>query len=280
MRQYFRWYQSKRPHYERASFHSHCSGGHKTPVDFPSDILMDFKNISDQLEERTAQLEDARHEIESFSFSVSHDLRAPLRHIDGYSQALVEDCYEQLDSTGQNYIERIRTAAQHMNDLIDAVLTLSRLSRTAMNIQSINLSEIANAILEDLRRKFPERQVDIVIERDLITRGDPYQMKVALQHLLENAWKFSGRVPLARITVGSKGTKGKRTIFYVKDNGAGFNMAQIDKLFGAFQRLHSVNEFPGIGIGLATVKRIIFRHGGEVWAEGTPGQGATFYFTL
>jgi PAS domain S-box-containing protein len=236
------------------------------------------KALSD-LEHSSAQLAATNKELEAFSYSVSHDLRAPLRTIDGFSQALLEDYPDALDKQGSDYLRRLRTASQKMGKIIDGLLKLSRLSRSDMNREKVDLSALAQEITENLRQTQPERQVEFVIGNGLTVKGDPQLLRAALENLLGNAWKFTGKLQQARIEFGATQNGDKRA-YFVRDNGAGFDMTYADKLFGAFQRLHETTEFPGTGIGLATVQRIIHRHGGSVWAEGAAGEGATFYFTL
>jgi PAS domain S-box-containing protein len=229
--------------------------------------------------ERTTQLETANKELESFSYSVSHDLRAPLRSIDGFSQILLEDYADKLDAAGQDALKRVRAAAQRMAQLIDDMLKLSRVTRSEMHLETVSLSVMVHAVLDELQRTQPERQVDCAIAEGIVAKGDTQLLRAVLENLLGNAWKFTGKQGYARIEFGKTQCEGE-TIYFVRDNGAGFDMAFVNKLFGAFQRLHPVEEFPGTGIGLATVQRIIHRHGGRVWAEGALAQGATFYFTL
>lgn len=230
-----------------------------------------------RVEERTKQLEVANKELESFSYSVSHDLRAPLRAIDGFSQALVEDYGEQLDDRAQNYLDRVRKAAQRMADLIDALLQLARVARAAITYTTVDLTAIAESFCEELRERDPERHVTYVVQPGLIASGEPNLLRAVLENLLGNAWKFTRKAENPTITVG-KTPDGSE--FFIRDNGAGFDMAYGNKLFGAFQRLHAAEEFEGTGIGLATVARIIHRHGGSIRAEGELGKGATFYFSL
>lgn len=236
-------------------------------------------NLERRVAERTAQLEAANKEMESFSYSVSHDLRAPLRSIDGFSQALLEDYADRLDEDGNNCLKRIRAATQRMGELIDDMLNLSRVTRKGMRLETVDLSAMAQAIAAELRRSQSERQVEFVVADGMVADGDAGLLKVALENLLGNAWKFSGKRAQSKIEFGTTGHNGNAA-YYVRDNGAGFDMAYADKLFGAFQRLHDQSEFSGTGIGLATVQRIVHRHGGQVWAEGEVKKGATFNFTL
>ncbi len=230
--------------------------------------------------ERTAQLEAANRELEAFSYSVSHDLRAPLRSIDGFSQALVEDCAAQLGEVGQQHLQRIRSAGQRMEQLIDGLLSLARLTQAEMQREPLSLSALARSIAADLQQHDPERRAEFVIADNLVAEADARLMQAALENLLGNAWKYTSRRECARIEFGAQPLPDGQTAYYVRDNGAGFDMAYVNRLFVAFQRLHSPQEFPGDGIGLATVRRIIHRHGGRVWAEGTVDQGAAFYFCL
>jgi len=225
------------------------------------------------------QLRQANQELESFSYSVSHDLRAPLRAIDGFSQALLEDYAEQLDASGKGYLLRVRAATQRMGVLIDDLLNLSRVTRAEMHRERIDLSHLANTIAGELRSSQPERNVDFAVPPALQAQGDARLVRVVLENLIGNSWKFTSKREHARIEIGASQSNG-RPVFFVRDNGAGFDQAHAGQLFGAFQRLHGVSEFPGTGIGLATVQRIIHRHGGEVWAEGVVEKGATIYFTL
>jgi signal transduction histidine kinase len=235
--------------------------------------------LEERVRERTAQLENANKELETFSYSVSHDLRAPLRGIDGWSQALLEDYHDQLDEQGQQYIERVRSEAQRMGRLIDDMLQLSQMARAVMIKKRVDLSALAQTIVERLKMDEPQRQVDFKIQAGLSAKGDSHLLEVVLVNLLGNAFKFTSKQPEAHIEFGRTESKGQG-VFFIRDNGAGFDMAYSKKLFGAFQRMHKNSEFPGTGIGLATVQRIIHRHDGRVWAEAEVGHGATFYFTI
>ena len=240
----------------------------------------DIDRLNAELSGRVAELQVLNRELEAFSYSVSHDLRAPLRSIDGFSKILLEDHAPQLDATAQDSLRRIRAAAQRMAELIDDMLSLARVSRAELKREVVDLSALARAIADNLRRAEPERQVDVVIAAGLVTEGDGRLLRAVLENLLGNAWKFSSQRLRARIEVGvQSGGDGGRA-YYVRDDGAGFDMAYVGKLFGVFQRLHGMTEFEGTGVGLATVQRIVHRHGGRVWAEGAVDRGATFYFTL
>jgi len=242
--------------------------------------LQDYANqLEQRVAERTAELTAVNKELETFAYSVSHDLRAPLRSIDGFSQALLEDYPDKLDAVGRDYLNRVRASAQRMGQLIDELLELSRVTRGEIHRERVNLSDLAQDIAKDLQQQSPDRQATFTIEPDLVVDGDARLLEVMLRNLLDNAWKFTGNRPCAKIELGYTKVAGEPA-YFVRDNGAGFDMAYADKLFSAFQRLHRRTEFPGTGIGLATVQRIIHRHGGQVWAEGKQGQGATFYFTL
>jgi PAS domain S-box-containing protein len=242
-------------------------------------IEHEIQELNAVLQRRATELEVANRELESFSYSVSHDLRAPLRTIDGFSQALLEDYRNQLPADAQNFLERVRNAAQRMAKLIDDLLELSRISRIPVDRKLIDVSAIAQGIADELKEAEPSRRVEFLIQPRLKAQGDSHLLRIAMQNLMNNAWKFTSKIPDARIEVGRSQDHGTPA-FYVRDNGAGFDMAYANKLFGAFQRLHAVTEFPGTGIGLATVQRIVHKHGGRVWAESAVDQGATFYFTL
>jgi len=238
-----------------------------------------IRRLNRELQEHSARTEAMNKELEAFSYSVSHDLRAPLRSIDGFSQAVLEDCGPSLDDQGRRNLERVRAASQRMGQLIDDLLGLSRLTRAEIRVERINLSDLARRVAEEIGRSQPERAIELSIQDGLVAEGDPRLLRVALDNLLRNAWKFTARRRGARIEFGSSQENGTPA-FFVRDNGAGFDMRYAGKLFGAFQRLHSAAEFEGTGIGLATVQRVVRRHGGRVWAEGAVDKGATFYFTL
>jgi signal transduction histidine kinase len=235
--------------------------------------------LEQRVQERTAQLQYTNAELEAFCYSVSHDLRAPLRSIDGFSQALLEDFGSNVPEDGQRYLLRIRSATQRMAQLIEDLLNLSRVSRSALDVRDVDVSEIARHVAADLRAREPARDVELTIWDGIQAKADARLLRAALENLLGNAWKFSSKSAQPRIEFGCLRDAGRAT-FFVRDNGAGFDMKYADKLFGAFQRLHSVNEFSGTGIGLATVQRIVHRHGGRIWADAQVGSGATFYFTL
>ncbi|MCG8054354.1 MAG: ATP-binding protein [Candidatus Thiodiazotropha endolucinida] len=237
------------------------------------------RSLEYKVEERTVELARSNKELEAFNYSVSHDLRAPLRSIEGFSQVLSEEYQESLDETGLDYLRRVRAAASRMGVLIDDMLRLSRLGRQEMQTGEVDLSELANATLSKLAESEPERQVSFQVEPGLMVQGDRRLLAIALDNLIGNAWKYTGRREKAEIVFG-KAVKEGKSCYFVQDNGAGFDMRYADKLFGAFQRLHKSSDFEGTGIGLATVARIMHRHGGSVWAESEVDAGATFYFQL
>ncbi|RME83722.1 MAG: GAF domain-containing protein, partial [Caldilineae bacterium] len=242
-------------------------------------LLEDLRAANRRAEETARYLEQTNAELRSFSYSVSHDLRAPLRHIDSWSRALQEDYGEQLDEQARRYLAHVRSEAKRMREMIEALLALSRVSQADLRRQPVNLTELARDVVRRLQEAEPDRRVEIEIEEGLAAEGDARMLEMVLTNLLTNAWKFTaGRDP-ARIEVGSVEREGERA-FFVRDNGVGFDMTYADRLFGAFQRLHDASEFPGTGVGLATVQRIIHRHGGRVWAEAEVDKGATFFFTL
>jgi light-regulated signal transduction histidine kinase (bacteriophytochrome) len=243
------------------------------------------RDISDRKrgEEAVARAKEAteiaNRELEAFSYSVAHDLRAPLRGIDGFSQALLEDYSQKLDEEGKRYLRRVRESAQHMAQLIDSLLSLARITRSDLRHELVDLSGLARATAERLAASQPGRQVECLIGQGLTAMGDSRLLGSVLDNLLGNAWKFTQDQPRASIEFACSQQDGQ-SVFFVRDNGAGFDMTFAPKLFGVFQRLHTSDEFEGTGIGLATVQRIIRRHDGRVWAEGKVAGGATFYFTL
>jgi light-regulated signal transduction histidine kinase (bacteriophytochrome) len=228
---------------------------------------------------RTTELEASNTELEAFVYTVAHDLRAPLRSIDGFSRILLEDCGDRLHPEEKGHLERVRTATQHMGHLIESMLQLSRLNRSELRRTTVNISALAQGVFADLQRQDPDRRVTAVVAPDLVAQADPALIHSVLENLLGNAWKFTSKTAEARIELGCSKQDSVPT-FFVHDNGAGFNMAYRGKLFGVFQRLHRNDEFPGTGVGLASVQRIIHRHQGRVWAESEPGNGASFFFTL
>lgn len=237
------------------------------------------EDIERRIAERTAQLELANRELEDFAYSVAHDLRAPLRAISSFCDALTEDCAGQLDVMGQDYVKRIRGGTQRMSALIDGILALSRVNRAAFASSQCDVSAMARTASEKLQAQHPERTVRLTVQEGLVDQGDPQLLRTVLENLLDNAWKFTRGRPIAEIEFGATQEQGRRT-YFVKDNGAGFEMAYKHKLFGVFQRLHARTEFEGSGIGLAAAQRVVRRHGGRIWGEGQPGQGACFFFTL
>ena len=231
------------------------------------------------LEQRAQQLEAKNKDLESFTYSVSHDLRSPLRSIDGFSEMILEDAWDKLDDQERDYLRRVRAAAQKMGGLIDDLLQLSRVSRAGYQPKTVNLTEMVSANFEKLKQQDPNRDIELEIQPDLQVTGDQTLLDIAVRNLVDNAWKYSSKRPQAKIRFASQIRDGY-TVYYIKDNGVGFDTRYHEKLFGAFQRLHSDDEFPGSGIGLATVHRIIDRHGGNIWANAKVDRGATFYFTI
>ena len=232
-----------------------------------------------RIAELSGQLAAAQRELETFSYSISHDLQAPLRHINGFSQALLDDYAGTLDQHAQEYLTRISQAAGKMSQLIEAILQLSRAARSELNRQPVNLSVAAQVISLELKHAAPQRQVDFVIEEGVSVEADPRLARQLLEILIGNAWKFSSKKQAARIEFGVRQLGGER-VFFVKDDGVGFDLSYADKLFSIFHRLHRADEFEGTGVGLAIAQRIVSRHGGRIWAESAPECGATFYFTL
>jgi light-regulated signal transduction histidine kinase (bacteriophytochrome) len=237
------------------------------------------QQTEEELRQRTAELEASIKELEAFSYSVSHDLRAPLRSMAGFSRAMLEDYSEKLDEQGKQYLRHIEDSSVLMGQLIDDLLKLSRVTRSAINYGKVDLSDMAQKIVTELVKSESQRRVNVVIAPDIIVYGDRNLLQLVLKNLLDNAWKFSSKVAEPRIEMGVIEYNGKPA-YFIRDNGAGFDMTFADKLFQPFQRLHQPSEFTGTGIGLATVQRIIRRHGGAIWAESKVGEGSTFFFTL
>jgi light-regulated signal transduction histidine kinase (bacteriophytochrome) len=239
--------------------------------------------LNEELEQRvrlrTLEYEEANRELESFSYSVSHDMRAPLRHIEGFTRIFMEDHGAEISPEGRKYLDRICSATKRMGEIIDALLKLSRISRRIICLEEVDLSGIAREIAADLTAAAPERPIEFIVEDGVTAHGDRQLFRVILDNLIGNAWKFTGKQEAARIEFGSETVQGVRAIF-VRDNGAGFDAAYANKLFGVFQRLHRVDEYEGTGVGLATVQRLVHRLGGRIWAEGEVGRGAAFYFTI
>jgi signal transduction histidine kinase len=250
----------------------------KVNLDLKQDIAR-RQEMEEELQRYTRELEATNQEMEAFSYSVSHDLRAPLRTMDGFSEAVLADYGNKLDETGKDYLTRVRRASQTMSELIDDILKLSRINRAGMRLESVNLSSLAQSIMEELKANQPERQVELNISPEIIAKGDKNLLQIGLRNILENSWKYTGKSPTARIEFGVLNESGEK-VYYIRDNGIGFDMQYASKLFQPFQRLHTIKEYPGTGIGLATVQRVIRRHNGRIWAEAESGKGATFYFTL
>jgi PAS domain S-box-containing protein len=255
--------------------------GETSGVSFTAIIrdITERRRRDEELRAINTQLEAANRELEAFSYSVSHDLRAPVRSIHGFTEILQQDYADRLDDRGRDCLHRVHAAAERMFTLIDAMLILSRVTREEMRQEVVDLSALARSVATDLHRADPDRNVDLAIASGLVAIGDASLVRVVLENLLGNAWKFTSRAHAPRVEFGVTSETGTEA-YFVRDNGAGFDMTHVDRLFTTFQRLHTTDEFPGTGIGLPTVQRIVHRHGGRVWAEGRPGSGATFYFTL
>ena len=256
-------------------------------VNAQQDLLDERNHLEEDVRQRTLDLTATNKELEAFSYSVSHDLRAPLRSMDGFSVALLEDYSDKLDDQGKDYLQRVRKASKKMAQLIEGILELSRTTRGEIKQESVNLSVLVKTATAELHKLQPERLVEVIIQPDLFVNGDDQLLRVTMENLLGNAWKFTGGCDKGKIEFGAlppseakESRPAGNPTYFVRDNGAGFDMTYADKLFGVFQRLHKTNEFPGTGIGLATVERIIHRHGGRIWAEAEVDEGATFYFTL
>lgn len=242
-------------------------------------ILLLNETLEERVHERTLELDAVNKELETFSYSVSHDLRSPLNTVNGFSQLLAKTNSANLDEKGKHYLERIRFASEQMGSLIDSLLLLSKITREPLKVTEVNLSKIARSVWQQVREGNPARKAEFHLEDNLMATADPAMMFVVMQNLISNAWKYSGKKDLTHIEIGSNLLESGQLAFFVKDNGDGFDMAYSDKLFLPFQRLHAPSEFEGTGIGLANVKRVIERHGGRIWAEAEPGRGATFHFT-
>lgn len=234
--------------------------------------------LNKELERRISELEELNEDLESFSYSVSHDLRSPLLVIQGFSHLLAEDYGEALGSKGTDFLQRIVECSKRMSQIIDSLLTLSQVAREEIQHEELDLSEMASTVAFELSKRTPKNHVEVVIEKGVKARGDARLLRIVMENLLGNAWKYTSKQPNPRIEFGMLKEKGESIIYYVRDNGVGFDMAYKDKLFMPFERLHSRDEYPGTGVGLATVKRIVHRHGGKVWAESGVGNGAVFYF--
>ena len=237
------------------------------------------KNLEQKVIERTRRVNAVNEELEAFNYAVSHDLKGPLRGINGFSQMLEKRCYDLLDDESKDYLGRIQKASGHMGSIVDSLLAISKITRKPIDLQNIDLSDIASQVADGLKASEPERDVEIIIQPDLSAYADGNLVAIIFENLLNNAWKFTKNEKTARIEVGSKKEDGA-AVFFVKDNGTGFNMEYSDKLFQIFERLHKVDEYPGMGIGLVTVRRIITLHNGKIWAKSEEGKGATFYFTF
>lgn len=234
--------------------------------------------LNKELERRISELEELNEDLESFSYSVSHDLRSPLLVIQGFSHLLAEDYGEALGSKGTDFLQRIVECSKRMSQIIDSLLTLSQVAREEIQHEELDLSEMASTVAFELSKRTPKNHVEVVIEKGVKAGGDARLLRIVMENLLGNAWKYTSKQPNPRIEFGMLKEEDESIIYYVRDNGVGFDMAYADKLFMPFERLHSRDEYPGTGVGLATVKRIVHRHGGRVWAESGVGNGAVFYF--
>jgi len=239
----------------------------------------EVRKLNEKLNRSVIELKELNKELEAFCYSVSHDLRAPLRWIHGFTDMLLEECGSQLTPKGMEYFHHISGAVHRMNQLVDDLLKLSHLHNRELIKKNVDLSASAQIIVHELQQHDPDRRLEISIAPQMVAQGDESLLRIVLENLLGNSWKFTGKTPLPRIEFGMT-RQGKENVYFIRDNGAGFDMAHVGKLFGIFERLHSEADFPGTGIGLITVQRIIRRHGGRIWGEGSIGQGATFYFTL
>jgi hypothetical protein len=255
------------------------TSGKEQILDLLLSTFEDIVHTNLELEEKQAALERSNHELESFSYSVSHDLRAPLRAIDGFLEAIDEDYGERLEERGRDYLARVRSAARRMAQLIDDLLHLSRVGRAELRCETLDLSGLAADVAGELARASPGHPVDFAVQAGIVAHGDPHLLRLLLENLLGNAWKFSSKREHPHVQMGAARDDGELHV-WIRDDGVGFDMQYADKLFVPFQRMHSESEYPGTGIGLATVQRIVHRHGGRVWAESAPDQGATFHFTL
>jgi light-regulated signal transduction histidine kinase (bacteriophytochrome) len=244
------------------------------------DLTSIKRGLEHRLADRTAELEVANQHLAAFSYSVSHDLRAPLRAIESFSQLLAADYGARLGPDGSLHLSRVRRNARHMSKLIEGMLTFGRVVNAELNYAIIDVTALASAVVRELQDAERTRRAEIFIQPGMRAVADPTLLRSVMSNLIGNAWKFTARTPLPRVEVGHRTDPDGRVVFFVRDNGAGFDMSNASRLFGVFQRLHEQDEFPGTGVGLATVERIVKRHGGQIWAEGRPGQGATFYFTL
>jgi light-regulated signal transduction histidine kinase (bacteriophytochrome) len=249
------------------------------PGVLPEALPAPAPTVAAQVEAEASQAAADRADQESFIYTISHDLRAPIRVVDGFARILKEDYGRFLDRIGNDHVDRVLAAAARMNSMIDALLALSRLQSQPLQRQPVDLSQLAHYILEDLQREAPEREADLRIEPGIVVQGDPTLLRIALENLLGNAWKYSGKCTRTQIDFRRESRNGSAALM-VGDNGAGFDMRFSDRLFGVFQRLHSAKDFQGTGVGLASVRRIVRRHGGDIWAESEVGSGARFFFTL